>query len=350
MSWREAYLSDLVFFQRGYDITKDKQVEGDVPVISSSGVSSYHAEAMAKGPGVVIGRKGSLGSVHYSEHDYWPHDTTLWSKDLKGNDAKYVYYYLKTLHLENFNVGNSNPTLNRNHIHNLRVMIPELSVQRSISSCLSHYDDLIEINRRRIELLEQAARLLYKEWFVHFRFPGHEHVKIVDGVPVNWERKSLGQVAPLQYGKALKAENRVDGPNPVFGSSGVVGYHATSLVEGPAIIVGRKGNVGSVFWSDSDCYPIDTVYFIDKSRSSLFLYYSLLNMNFISTDVAVPGLNRDFAHSREVLVPDEKIIDEFHRVVVPIYQQISVLEKYNSKLARARDLLLPRLMNGEIAI
>ena len=92
--WKKGKLQDLVFFQRGFDITQAEQTDGPVPVISSSGVTSYHNESRAAGPGVVIGRKGTLGSVHYSEVDYWPHDTTLWSKDLRGNDPRFVYFFL----------------------------------------------------------------------------------------------------------------------------------------------------------------------------------------------------------------------------------------------------------------
>lgn len=230
------------------------------------------------------------------------------------------------------------------------VQIPDLHVQHHIAGVLSAYDDLIENNRRRIRLLEEAARLLYREWFVHLRFPGHEHVAVVDGVPVGWERKTLGEVAPLNYGKGLRQGERIPGPFPVYGSSGIVGTHVNALVPGPTIIVGRKGNVGSVFWSFNDCYPIDTVYYIETNQCSLYLYYVLQNLSFISTDVAVPGLNRNYAHSRVVLVPDMILFRLFEDTVAPLHGQIKVLRKQNATLAQARDLLLPRLMNGEISI
>ena len=224
--------------------------------------------------------------------------------------------------------------------------LPELSSQKIIGRVLSAYDDLIGNNRRRIQLLEQAARLLYKEWFVHLRFPGHERVKIKDGVPEGWERKPLGEFAPLNYGKALKKDHRIPGSFPVFGSSGIVGRHEKSLVPGPAIIVGRKGNVGSVYWSKDDFYPIDTVYFIEAKDCSIHLYYALLHTPFINTDVAVPGLNRGFAHSRPLLVPNNQILTLFEQHTTVIYEQINRLEKYCQELVKARDLLLPHLMNG----
>jgi len=158
--WRPGTLKELVYFQRGFDITQAQQRPGPYPVVSSSGITSYHDEFMVKGPGVIIGRKGTLGSIHFVPSDYWPHDTTLWSKDLNGNDARFVYYYLHTIDFRRFDVGNSNPTLNRNHIHDLPIRIPPRELQTHIAATFGAYDDLIENNARRIKLLEQAARLL----------------------------------------------------------------------------------------------------------------------------------------------------------------------------------------------
>ena len=325
-------------------------VAGNVPVLGSNCVIGHHNEMKVQAPGVVTGRSGTLGVVQYSEQPFWPHNTALWVKDFKGNNPKFVYYKIQTLHLERFNGGASVPTLNRNVLDTLPIRIPKQAEQTRIASILSAYDDLIENNRRRIQLLERVARLLYKEWFVRLRFPGHEHVKIKDGVPEGWERKRLGEIAPLNYGKALKKDARIPGLFPVFGSSGVVGTHEKALAPGPAIIVGRKGNVGSVYWSTDDCYPIDTVYFIEAKHCSIYLYYALLHTQFINTDVAVPGLNRNFAHSRLLLLPDNKILALFERYTTAIYEQINRLEKYNQTLTQARDLLLPRLMSGEVAV
>ncbi len=172
----------------------------------------------------------------------------------------------------------------------------------------------------------------------------------VNAMPKGWKKKRLGEHLTLHYGKALKADNRVEGPYPVYGSSGEVGTHEKALITGPAIIVGRKGNVGSVYWSWKDCYPIDTVYYINAETSCLYLYYALKNMHFISTDVAVPGLNRDFAYSRELLLPADKVLRLFHEMITSMHEQIYKLEEMNQKLRAARDLLLPKLMSGEVAV
>ena len=267
-------------------------------------------------------------------------------------DPTFFHYYFKSpiCRIKSIVTQGVQAGIRGNDLKKLIVHVPPLREQRSIASILSAYDDLIENNRQRIKLLEQAAQLLYKEWFVHLRFPGHEHTKIIDGVPEGWERKPLGGVAPLKYGKALKKDDRIPGSFPVYGSSGIVGSHTKALVLGPTIIVGRKGNVGSVYWSQSDCHPIDTVYYIDSENCSFFLYYALQQMAFISTDVAVPGLNRDFAHSRSLLVADKNILRIFKETTSPLHQQIELLKQQNASLAKARDLLLPKLMNGEVAV
>jgi type I restriction enzyme S subunit len=253
-------------------------------------------------------------------------------------------------HIINQNRGCSIPLINLGTLRNLPVPLPPLEVQERVAATVSAYDDLIENNRRRMVLLEEAARLLYQEWFIHLRFPGHEHARITNGLPEGWERVPLGERVTLNYGKSLKAEERTDGPFPVYGSSGIIGNHEKPLTTGPGIIVGRKGNVGSVFWSSKDFYAIDTVYFVNAQSSNLYLFYALKHMHFISTDVAVPGLNRDFAYSRPLLVPSKSVLREFLEIVSPIHEQLDKLDEMNQKLRAARDLLLPRLMSGEITL
>lgn len=267
-------------------------------------------------------------------------------------DYKFVFYSLLLNYekLKGLSRGAAQNNLNAAQVKAFEIPTPPLYVQQSIGNVLSSYDDLIDNNRRRMALLEDSARQLYREWFVRLRFPGHEHTPIVDGVPQGWERKTLGESVTLNYGKALKAELRVEGDYPVYGSSGIVGTHEKPLVQGPAIVLGRKGNVGSVYWSSKSFFPIDTVYFISAESSSLYLYYVLKHMHFISTDVAVPGLNRDFAYSRTMLRPPETLLRSFHETVESIHAQLDKLDETNQKLRQARDLLLPRLMNGELAV
>ncbi|HEX5336855.1 MAG TPA: restriction endonuclease subunit S, partial [Gallionella sp.] len=235
-------------------------------------------------------------------------------------------------------------------IKKVLVPVPGVREQRAIALVLDSYDDLIATNQRRIQLLEDAARRLYREWFVHLRFPGHESVKVKDGVPEGWTKMPLGDLAPLSYGKALKATERQDGEVPVYGSSGIVGTHNKALIESGAIIVGRKGNVGSLYFSPVPCFPIDTVFFIAPEQASYWLYLALHQFNFVSSDAAVPGLNRNYAHGLQIVWPDAETRSAFETQAGPMFEQIQNLTQWNAELAKARDLLLPKLMSGQLDV
>jgi type I restriction enzyme S subunit len=172
VSWRDCTLGDVVKLQRGHDLPDRLRREGSVPVVSSSGVTGRHSEAKAESPGVVTGRYGTIGEVFFVEEPYWPLNTALYVVDFKGNDPRFVSYLLRNT-LRNYKTEKAAvPGVDRNVLHLLKVRAPDAPIQKSIVSILSAYDDLIENNRRRIALLEEAARMLYREWFVHFRFPG----------------------------------------------------------------------------------------------------------------------------------------------------------------------------------
>ncbi|WP_419594581.1 restriction endonuclease subunit S, partial [Thiolapillus sp.] len=164
--WKDCVLGDVVNLKRGYDLPKKKRVDGEFPIVSSSGISGFHVEAKVKGPGVVTGRYGTLGEVFYISGDFWPLNTALYVQDFKGNNRKFISYFLKTLHLGTQNVAGAVPGVNRNYLHMLPVRTPPLILQQKIAAILSAYDDLIENNLRRIKILEEMTQNLYREWFV----------------------------------------------------------------------------------------------------------------------------------------------------------------------------------------
>ena len=198
------------------------------------------------------------------------------------------------------------------------------------------------------------ARALYREWFVNFRYPGHEKVPLVDSplgsIPNGWPVQKLGEVIQLHYGKALKQENRRGGAIPVFASSGVVGWHDERLAEGPGIVLGRKGNVGSVFWSDTDFFVIDTAYFITATLPLRFVYFDIQSKNFINGDAAVPGLSRQQAYGLETLVPPRDLLGRFCDLAESFLNPASVLRRQVENLRKTRDLLLPRLLSGQLSV
>jgi type I restriction enzyme S subunit len=272
-------------------------------------------------------------------------------------DARFIKYLFDALlqrQYKTFTQGAAQDNLSQAKLLSLTFPIPGLSEQQYIADILSAYDDLIENNRRRIQLLKQAARLLYKEWFVHLRFPGHEHVKINNGVPEGWERKPLGDVLMLQRGFDLPVNNRKDGPYPIYASTGINGYHAEAKVKGPGVVTGRSGSIGTVMYVPDDFWPLNTSLWIKefKKVGPLFAVHLLsgLHLEQYNGGAAVPTLNRNDVHRIEVLCPSKTVLELFDEHVAPVYRQIKILEEQSKKLQSARDLLLPRLMNGEIAL
>ncbi len=274
-------------------------------------------------------------------------------------DSRYLAYLLLGDECQNrmhsMSGGATVAHLNMKDIRNLKLPpLPPLPIQRKIASILSAYDDLIENNLRRIKILEEMAQNLYREWFVKFRFPGHEKVRFVDSelgkIPEGWEVKKLGDILTFYYGKGLRKDDRREGNVPVYGSSGRVGYHDKSLVKGPGIIVGRKGNVGSVFWSNNDFFPIDTVYYVASKFPLRFLFYELQTKNFINNDAAVPGLNRNQAYSLEIVIPPSDLLTAFCKYSENFEGESLILQKKNTLLRQTRDLLLPKLISGELDV
>lgn len=279
--------------------------------------------------------------------------------DEEATSKRFLYYLFNTHDYRGQVRGSASGATVRHtspgRIKNCRVRIPiGRSEQDRIATVLSAYDDLIENNRRRIALLEEAARQLYKEWFVRLRFPGHEHVKIIDGLPEGWERLPLGDVLTLQRGFDLPTSDRNDGTVPVYGSTGIVGYHDTAKVAAPMLITGRSGSLGRVCLVSVPCWPLNTALWVRefKRASPWFSYFLLVDMGLekFNGGASVPTLDRKVAHAAPVLLPTGSLMEQFDETARQGFELIDTLNRQNAELARARDLLLPKLMSGAIAV
>ena len=171
--WNKSTLGEQFTLQRGFDITQEQQQLGPIPVVSSSGITSFHSEAMCQGPGVVIGRKGKLGQAYYIEGPYWPHDTSLWVKDFHGNFPRFAALFLEWLRLERFDAATSVPTLNRNFIHPMRVAIPPRKEQERITNLL-----IVETRYMQAEEEYLAKLKLLKGGLMQDLLTGRVRVKI----------------------------------------------------------------------------------------------------------------------------------------------------------------------------
>ncbi|RBP86965.1 type I restriction enzyme S subunit [Rhodobacter sp. 140A] len=274
------------------------------------------------------------------------------------HDPKFVYYLMvyncDRIRSIGLGGGAAQPIINKSTFSAVRVRVPDLPTQQRIAGILSAYDDLIENNRRRIGLLEQAARLLYREWFVHLRFPGHETAKIVDGLPEGWSRCVVEDLLVLQRGFDLPVGDRKEGDVPVYGSTGIVGYHNEPKVPAPAIITGRSGSLGQVVISDAPCWPLNTALWVKelKGLPATVGYFLLVSLELekYNGGASVPTLDRKVVHRLPAVRPSSEVADQFDAIASKSFQTIAKLKTHNLKLTRARDLLLPRLMDGRIPV
>jgi type I restriction enzyme, S subunit len=232
--------------------------------------------------------------------------------------------------------------------------LPPIDVQKRVSGILSNYDDLIDNNLRRIALLEEGAKELFREWFVRLRFPGHEHARIINGVVEGWERVPLESALVLQRGFDLPVQARHDGSVPIYGSTGVSGYHDKANVKGPGVVTGRSGTLGEVHYAYKDFWPLNTALWVREFRrvTPLFALFLLRTMDLkqYNGGVSVPTLDRKTVHKVEVLIPPRSLLTTFNEFASGSFEQIMNLALQNQKLKAAQDLLLPRLMNGEIPV
>ena len=272
---------------------------------------------------------------------------------------KFLYYYFysdawRATVNENIVLGATVDRIPLIKFPDFPVELPPLETQHRIADILSAYDDLIENNQKQIKLLEEAAQRLYKEWFVDLRFPGHENMKIVDGVPEGWSKTNINEILTFHRGYDLTKNEMKAGRYPVVGSTTVIGYHNEFKIKGPGIVTGRSGSLGKYQFIWDDFWPHNTsLYISDYKDHNIFFVYSLLqtvDFTSLNNGGAIPTLNRNVLSNVEVIEPEKKLQDMFAKIAEPQYQKIKNLEKQNDRLKTARDLLLPKLMNGEVEV
>lgn len=375
MSWRTCRLGDVLKLQRGHDLPSDRRVDGDVPVVSSSGITGYHNQAKAEAPGVVTGRYGTLGEVFYVDQPYWPLNTALYVVDFKGCHPRFAAYFLRNV-LRNYQSDKAAvPGVDRNVLHQLEVRVPERKKQEAITGVLSAYDDLIENNTRRIELLEQATRLLYEEWFVRLRFPGREHTRLQDGLPQGWVRTTAYEAMDILSGGTPSTQNAAfwNGDIPFFTPKDAPGVsyaidtekHITDLglanchsrlYPKDTLFISARGTVGKLALAqrpmamNQSCYALVA----KQGLSQRFLYLALLSSieQFRSRAVGsvFDAIIIDTFKLIPLVRPELRLVLALDEIVQPMFRQVETLLRANQKLSHARDLLLPRLMSGEIAV
>jgi type I restriction enzyme S subunit len=294
----------------------------------------------------------------------------------KPHDSRYLHYVFSATDFSDVVTGSAQPQITVGHLNKKTVTItPDVTEQKAIAAVLGALDEKIELNRRMNPTLEAMARALFQSWFVDFDpvrakldgqptgldsataalFPNEFEDSELGQIPKGWTIHLLGDLIELAYGKALKADNRQAGKIAVYGSNGLVGWHNERLVVGPGIVVGRKGNPGTVTWVHRDFFPIDTTFYVvptARCSSLYFLNYALQTHDLpdLSADSAVPGLNRNHAYMSKQVLPPPSVLGAFDQLAAPLFNSIDVNERQSRTLAAIRDALLPRLLNGELRV
>ncbi|HEM6221361.1 TPA: restriction endonuclease subunit S [Streptococcus suis] len=379
-------LGDLIEFQRGYDLPKSEFRNGPYPVQSSNGILGYHIDYKVEGPGITIGRSGTVGIPHYLNENFYPHNTTLFVKDFKGNDRKYIYYLLKHLKLNDFKTGSGVPTMNRNHLHPLKVnAFIDKNYQVKLSSILSILDQKIALNNQINEELEAMAKTLYDYWFVQFDFPDENgkpykssggkmvyNDQLKREIPEGWGVDSLWNIATFYNGLAMqkfRPASETDESLPVikiremFSGFSKDTEKASTTIPKEAIIEagdilfswsatlevilwgGEKGALNQhIFKVTSEKYPKSFIY--NELRSYLKVFKTIAELR----KTTMGHITQDHLKQAMIIIPPNDLIDEIHNRISLILKQQLDLKQQNQELSQLRDWLLPMLMNGQVKV
>ena len=387
--WRETPLGEVIEFKRGYDLPQRNRVPGHAPVVSSSGITDWHSEPKVKGPGVVTGRYGTLGKIYFIQDDFWPLNTALYVRDFKGNDPRFVAYFLRGLDFFAYSDKAAVPGLNRNHLHEAIVRYPtDIGEQRAIAHILGTLDDKIELNRRMNQTLEAMARAIFQDWFVDFgpvrakmegqapylppelwdMFPEDLVDSELGEIPEGWAVKALKDCFNLTMGQSPPGSTYNDQEEglPFFQGSTDFGSRFPEnriYCKAPArvaqvddTLVSVRAPVGAlnIAWEQC-CVGRGVAALRHKSGSISFTYYSAWAMQpefqqFEETGTVFGAITKKQFETIPVIVPCDRMISAFNSFVLPLDQQIKNYSADARVLATQRDVLLPKLVSGELRL
>lgn len=352
---------------------------GDIPWISPKDLTDYKSVYISKGEnfltekGLKSGTRllpkntllfSSRAPIGYVALAANPICTNQGFKSIVCDEKQvvplYLFYYMKANldYIKLFGTGATFPEISGKTMGKIKVEIfKSLGVQHRIASILSTYDTLIENNTKRIRLLEKMAENLYKEWFVRFRFPGHENVEMENGLPKGWSRGSLSDVCEFKRGKNITSSEMEEGNVPVI-SAGLEpsGYHSCSNVRGVNVTMSSSGaNAGYIAIHYSDIWAADCSYIKEATTDNIYYVYELLNnirnvINNFQRGAAQPHVYPKDVNRIKLILPSKELMLKANGRLEIMHNEIYNFQKQNSLLARQRDLLLPRLMSGKLEV
>ena len=317
-----------------------------------------------------VGTLGSTYIVKESDRFYFKDGNLTWFKNFKGLNSHYLKYWLQSPEgqgqLRKAEIGSSQSAYTIVNLKEMQISLPPIHAQLRVVSYIGKYDNLIENNNRRIAILEDMAQTLYREWFVNFRYPNHQDNLDADGkpklidsplgqIPEGWGVKRLDDYVELQRGFDLpKGKRNEEGGVPIYAASGLTGYHDEIKVRGPGIVTGRSGTLGIVKLVLEDHWPLNTSLWVKqfKNCTAHYAYYLLdsIGLERFNSGASVPTLNRNDVHGNPVIAPPNELIEKFEKITSVLHKQINVLQRKNENLKQQRDMLLPKLISGQIEL
>jgi len=398
--WEIKRIGDEIELCYGKGLTEKKRIKGDFPVFGSHGMVGEHNEFLVEGPGIIIGRKGSVGEVTFSNKSFWPIDTTYYIKLKKNGNIRFWYYFLLTLKLNKMNSHSAVPGLNRDIVYEIKKGIPDDEQQFSIAKILSDLDSKIELNQQMNHVLESIGQAIFKHWFVDFEFPNEEGNpykssggEMVDSefgeIPGEWRVGKLGELIELKNGFAFKSTDFVDDGIPVIKIKNVkpgkilldnLSYVSKEVfiknrrhkIEFNDIVITMSGNridgspdtwVGKVaLFNRTGDYLLNqrvgimkikdkeniSKYYLSQLLSGLkFQYYFITNA---TSSGGQANISPDLINNSMIIIPSNLTLKLYHGIAAVLFKMIFENEMENEFLSQIRDLLLPKLMSGKIRV
>ena len=357
------YAARLVY---GDTLIFKNRESGIVPVYGSNGIIDTHSSANTLSPAIIVGRKGSLGKIQYSDVPCFVIDTAYYiDRRTSHVNLRWLYYVLQSLKLERLR-NSVLPGLNREAAEGQYIPLITVEEQGQIATFLDRktgqIDELIRIKERQIELLQEQRTTLINQAVTKGLDPNVEmkpsDVAWIGEIPKHWKLAMLKYAARLVYGDTLISENRENGVVPVYGSNGIIDTHSSANTLSPAIVIGRKGSLGKIQYSDVPCFVIDTAYYIDRRTSQVnlrWLYYVLhaLKLERFRNSV-LPGLNREAAEGQYIplITPDEQtqIANFLDRKTQQIEELIATEGRKIELLQEYRQSLVSEAVSGKIDV
>lgn len=358
MNTTKTRLSDLIVIKNG----KDHQAlaQGSYPVYGSGGIMRYVSEYLYDGEAILLPRKGTLSNIQFVKGKFWTVDTTYYAIVNKAKaDTYYLYYHLNHLDLSGLDSGASIPSMTSRTYYSIKIDLPDLATQKRIAAIMSSYDSLIDANNRRIELLEQTAQELYKEWFIRFRFPGYETVKFENGLPEGWSYGKFKDELTYNTGKLDSNAAVSDGVYSFYTCAKTIYKTNTYCFDGECVLLGGNNATGdfSLFYANEKLDAYQRTYIVTPQNSLLscaYIYFVLkdylLQFKTASIGATTKFLTKGMLDKAKILIPDEKTILQYNGIVKSMFEQIISLKAKNENLVAQRDMLLPRLMSGKLEV